>query len=63
MTRPPDEWNDGTGHHLNNGSVLLSPLLQGNRVLGGVEPSTSLTHVQALDIDLPGRRDLSAVLA
>lgn len=86
-TRPPDEWNYGTGHHLNNGSVLLSPLLQGNRVFGGVDPSTLLTHgfnlrtgesdpgtvlrepevyslvAQALDIDFPGRRDLSAVLA
>ena len=86
-TRPPDESYFGTGHHLNNGSVLLSPLLQGNRVFGGVDPSTLLTHgfnlrtgesdpgavlrepevyslvAQALDIDFPGRRDLSAVLA
>ncbi|NVB42631.1 hypothetical protein G6O69_32715 [Pseudenhygromyxa sp. WMMC2535] len=34
----------GTGHHLNNGTVLLSPMLQGNRVFGGVDPSTLLTY-------------------
>jgi hypothetical protein len=33
-----------TGHHLNNGSVLISPLLRGNRVFGGVDTSTGLTY-------------------
>jgi uncharacterized protein (DUF1501 family) len=33
----------GTGHHLNNGSVLLSPLLKGNAVYGGVDPTTGMT--------------------
>jgi hypothetical protein len=33
----------GTGHHLNNGSILLSPLLRGNAVYGGVDPKTGLT--------------------
>ncbi len=37
-----NQW--GTGHHLNNGSVLISPLLRGNRVYGGVDPATGLTH-------------------
>jgi hypothetical protein len=32
-----------SGHHLNNGSVLISPRLKGNRVYGGVDASTSLT--------------------
>ncbi len=36
------EWS--SGHHLNNGSVLLSPLLKGNRLLGGVNPETGLTY-------------------
>ncbi len=34
----------GSGHHLNNGSLLVSPLLGGNRVLGGVDPETGLTY-------------------
>jgi hypothetical protein len=33
----------GSGHHLNNGSVMISPLLNGGRVYGGVDPSTGLT--------------------
>lgn len=33
-----------TGHHLNNGSLLISPLLQGNAVYGGVDPNTLLTY-------------------
>lgn len=34
----------GSGHHVNNGSVLISPLLRGNRVYGGVDPDTCLTY-------------------
>jgi hypothetical protein len=34
----------GTGHDLNNGSLLISPLLKGNAVYGGVDPLTGLTH-------------------
>jgi hypothetical protein len=34
----------GTGHHLNNGVVLISPRLKGNRVYGGVDPDTCLTY-------------------
>lgn len=34
----------GTGHHLNNGYVIVSPLANGNRVLGGVDPATALTY-------------------
>ena len=33
----------GTAHHLNNGALLVSPLLHGNRVYGGVDPETTLT--------------------
>ena len=84
--RPANNPSYGTGHHLNNGSVLLSPLLIGNRVFGGVDPGTLLTHgfdrrsgaprpdvtlregdiysliAQALDVDFPERRDMSAVI-
>ena len=34
----------GTGHNLNNGNLLISPLLRGNTVYGGVDPDTCLTH-------------------
>jgi hypothetical protein len=34
----------GSGHDLNNGSLLLSPMLKGNTVLGGVDPATGLTY-------------------
>jgi hypothetical protein len=33
-----------TGHHLNNGAILASPLLNGGRVYGGIDPQTLLTH-------------------
>jgi hypothetical protein len=42
--RPVDSKNYGTGHHLNNGVVLVSPLIKGNRVYGGVDPNTALTY-------------------
>jgi len=34
----------GTGHHLNNGNVILSPMLKANRVYGGVDTATGLTY-------------------
>lgn len=34
----------GTGHHLSNGNLFLSPLLRGNRVLGGVSTATAVTE-------------------
>lgn len=33
----------GSGHHLNNGNILISPLLQGNKIFGGIDPSTALS--------------------
>ncbi len=33
-----------SGHHLNNGTVLISPLLKGNRVYGGVDAATAMTY-------------------
>lgn len=44
--RPPGQSIEqafGTGHHLNNGSVLISPLLKGGRVFGDIDPETGLT--------------------
>ncbi|EAU68752.1 hypothetical protein STIAU_2825 [Stigmatella aurantiaca DW4/3-1] len=42
--RPADATAFGTGHDLNNGVVMLSPMLKGNTVLGGVDPLTTLTY-------------------
>lgn len=42
--RPANSSEWGTGHHLNNGVVMVSPLLHGNRVYGGVDPETLLTY-------------------
>lgn len=42
--RPANASAFGTGHHLNNGIVMVSPLLRGGRVYGGVDPTTLLTH-------------------
>jgi hypothetical protein len=37
-----DSW--GTAHDLNNGSVIISPLIRGNRVYGGVDVNTGHTY-------------------
>lgn len=42
--RPFNSGSYGTGHHLNNGSLLISPLLKGNQVFGGIDPDTLLTY-------------------
>lgn len=42
--RPSGASSWGTGHHLNNGSLLISPLLRGNAVYGGVDRKTLLTY-------------------
>lgn len=36
--------NGGSGHHLNNGSVVISPMINGNRSFGGVDQATGLTY-------------------
>lgn len=33
----------GSGHHLNNGVVMISPRLKGNKIYGGVDAATGLT--------------------
>ena len=42
-TRPVGAPFWGTAHALNNGTLLMSPLLQGNRVFGGIDPATCTT--------------------
>jgi len=42
--RPANADDFGTGHHLNNGYMLMSPLANGNHVLGGVDTATGLTY-------------------
>jgi hypothetical protein len=42
-TRPPGSFEFGSGHHLNNGNVIISPLVRGGRVYGDVDPATGLT--------------------
>jgi hypothetical protein len=42
--RPANASTWGTGHHLNNAVVMLSPLLNANRVYGGIDPDTLLTY-------------------
>ena len=42
--RPVGARDFGTGHDLNNGVAILSPLVKGNTVLGGVDPHTGLTY-------------------
>jgi uncharacterized protein (DUF1501 family) len=43
-TRPSGSTSWGTGHDLNNGSLIISPLIKGNRAYGGVDPKTGLTY-------------------
>jgi hypothetical protein len=43
-TRPAAAESWGTGHALNNGTLIVSPLLKANRVFGGIDPLTCLTY-------------------
>lgn len=42
--RPKGAESWGTGHDLNNGSVMISPLIKGNTLFGGVAKDTGLTY-------------------
>ncbi len=42
--RPSGATAFGTGHDLNNGFLMLSPLLKGNTVLGGVDPHSLVSY-------------------
>ncbi len=43
-TRPSFANDWGTGHDLNNGVMVFSPLVPGNTLLGGVDKDTGLTY-------------------
>jgi hypothetical protein len=43
-TRPSGSETFGSGHDLNNAVLAISPLVNGNSVLGGVDPDTGLTY-------------------
>jgi uncharacterized protein (DUF1501 family) len=43
-TRPDNATVFGSGHDLNNGFLLVSPMVKGNTVLGGIDPLTTLTY-------------------
>ena len=42
--RPENASEWGTGHHVNNGVMVCSPLVPGNTLRGGVDPDTALTY-------------------
>ena len=42
--RPANANEFGSGHDLNNGALLISPMIRGGRVYGGVDPDTTLTY-------------------
>jgi len=42
--RPEGAMTFGSGHDLNNGSLIISPMANGGKVLGGVDPDTILTY-------------------
>jgi hypothetical protein len=44
VSRPANADEFGTGHHLENGVLVLSPFVRGNSVLGGVHADTAEIH-------------------
>ena len=43
-SRPKDAEEFSTGHHQNNGIAMISPMVNGGNILGGVDPNTLLTY-------------------
>jgi uncharacterized protein (DUF1501 family) len=54
-SRPENAEVFSTGHDLNNGFLLVSPLVKGGRVLGGADPNTGLTYGFDLQTGAPDR--------
>ncbi|MDX2012033.1 MAG: hypothetical protein SFW67_17705 [Myxococcaceae bacterium] len=42
--RPDNAMEFGSGHDLNNGFLLMSPMVKGNTVLGGVDAATTMAY-------------------
>ncbi len=57
-TRPQGADEFSSGHNLNNGALAISPLVNGNTLLGGVDPDTGFTFGfdTATGAPDPGRR-------
>ncbi len=53
--RPENAPDFSSGHELNNGFALFSPMLKGGRVLGGVDPDTGLTYGFDLSTGAPDK--------
>jgi uncharacterized protein (DUF1501 family) len=47
--RPQGAEQFGTGHDLNDGALIISPLANGGRLLGGIDPDTGITSKQRPD--------------
>ncbi len=59
-SRPDGAGSWGTGHHLNNGHLTISPFVNGNTVLGGVDPDTGLTYGFDLQTGAPDATRLTS---
>jgi len=59
--RPANSTSFGSGHHINNGVLLVSPLVKGNSILGGVDPNTALTYGfdARTGAAIPGKQDFN----
>lgn len=53
--RPSGAIEFGSSHNLNNGFLILSPLVNGNKVLGGVDPDTAMTYGWDLQTGAPDK--------
>ena len=42
--RPSGSASFGTGHDLNNGVLMISPMVKGNTILGGVDQMSTQTY-------------------
>ena len=58
--RPANSDEFGSSHDLNNGYAVLSPMVNGNKVLGGVDPTTGMTYgfepEDPQGVPVPGRQ-------
>ncbi len=43
-TKEPNVTEFTSGHNINNGVVMISPLVNGGKVMGGIDPETLLTY-------------------
>lgn len=53
--RPSGADQFGTGHDLNDGALIISPLANGGRLLGGIDPDTGITYGFHPETGVPDR--------